>query len=138
MIVLERDSAPGQVRASQASDAEAFLRTQADALDAALRNAHDCEALDRAIAIHARSHESWLAVLSALTAHGDRAAALELGNLYALCGRIAETLEREDCGRLGLPFDDGLRRILADRLELRATASVAAVRRLDDDGHALG
>lgn len=127
MTVLQRTDSPSAWSPRRTRETVSFLRTQAEALDAALRSADDCDALARALSTHAESHESWITLLATLTAGGECTVARELGNLYALCGRIAETLEREDCGRLGLPFDASLRRILADRLQARAAASVTAL-----------
>ncbi len=103
---------------SDESDAEAFLRREASALERALEAASNGR--DRPVVVEL-DHESWLALIATLHARGQHDAADEICGLYSFHGRVLTSLERGLDPRLGAAVASRVRGLLVDELERRTT-----------------
>jgi hypothetical protein len=133
MRVTSRGAPPG--RAGRAPDgrggpdrlgATAFLRAQSAALHRGLEGVEHRPAVGIALGAHDASHESWLALISALEDAG-RPAARDIAALYTYHGRVVGFLERRLDHRLDDEVRAGLRALMSARLHRLTETAVDAV-----------
>jgi hypothetical protein len=107
-------------------DTVVFLRRQAATLVDALRRPEDGGALRAAVAAHDDCHATWVALIAAAQRRGHDAADA-LTDLYTVHGRLLESLERGLDGWFHAGAALEVRRVLADRLELRTLGVIATL-----------
>ena len=99
-----------------ATRATTFLRAQAQWLRRGLEHAGDAVAVGIVLAAHDRSHERWVAHISAVEQELGESAAAAVSATYAFLGRLAGSLEAETMSLLDPEVSAQARHLLADRL----------------------
>ena len=104
-----------------------FFATQATCLRSGLAGADDPLIVAAVAGIHARSHDRWLAIIRTVCEEVSPAAGDRVAALYALHGRLVESLQRRIMDLLPSDIAAQARRVMAIQLDDLTAAAIAAV-----------
>ena len=112
--------------------AVSFLRSQQHELQRGLAHATDDEVVAEVTRHHDTSREAWTSTVVALRAHAPEDVIESVVALFGFHNRVARGLAEEASLRQEGPIEVGIRRILADQIEMMTDETVALLEALPD------